>query len=111
MKSPCLTALLALACSAVNANPTLVCEANTRCDAYLKNCVSDPYSLSVVVNPKNNSVTLGNRQIEADFSVPDEVSFVVTKYTVRLNRNEYSAVLTADGEVRYGRCKRIEPAW
>ena len=33
------------------------------------------------------------------------------KYTVRVNRYEYSVVLSADDEVRYGWCKKVEPAW
>lgn len=103
--------LLAFASATAAADVTLKCEVNTRCDAYVKNCVNDPYSFSVNVDPENKSVTIGSGQIKADFSNPAEVVFVWTKYTFRMNRYEYSAILTAENEVRHGWCKKVAPAW
>lgn len=103
--------LLAFASATAAADVTLKCEVNTRCDAYVKNCVNDPYSFSVNVDPENKSVTIGSGQIKADFSNPAEVVFVWTKYTFRMNRYEYSAILTAENEVRHGCCKKVAPAW
>ena len=93
------------------ADVTLKCEVNTRCDGYLKNCVTDPYSFSVNIDPKNSMVTMGARQIKADFSNPAEVTFVFTKYTFSIDKYEYSVHLTAENEVRYGWCVKAEPAW
>ena len=93
------------------ADVTLKCEANTRCDAYVKNCVKDPYSFTVNVDPQNGWVTMGSRKIKADFSNPAEVVYIFTKYTFYINRYEYSTHLTTDNEVRYGWCSKVEPAW
>ena len=93
------------------ADVTLQCEVYTRCDGYLKNCVTDPYSFSVNIDPNNRRVTMGSSQLTADFSNPAEVAFVFTKYTFRINRYEYSAILTAENEVRHGWCAKMEPAW
>lgn len=90
---------------------TLKCDAAQRCDGYIKNCVADPYSLTVHVEPEKGVVTIGSRQIKADFSNPAEVSFPFTKYTVMINRYEYSAHFVSENEVRIGWCKKVEPAW
>jgi hypothetical protein len=104
--------LLALAASASWASTTLRCEAKNRCDAFIKNCVEDPFTFTATVDPKRRIVILGGNKLKADFSNPAEVSFSFTKYLVRLNRHEYSATLLAtDGEVRYGQCMKVEPAW
>lgn len=110
MKMICAVFLLCVSANAV-ADVTLKCEANTRCDAYLKNCTTDPYSFSVNVNPETKTVTMGTSQIKGDFSNPAEVVFIWTKYTFRVNRYEYSAILTTDNEVRHGWCKKVDPAW
>lgn len=93
------------------ADVTLKCEANTRCDGYLKNCTVDPYSFSVNIDPKNGRVTVGSKQIKADFSNAAEVSFAFTDYQVHINKFEYSVVLIRDNEVRHGWCAKVEPAW
>jgi hypothetical protein len=56
-------------------------------------------------------VTVGSSQIKADFSNPAEVSFPFTKYTVLINRYEYSAHFVSNEEVRIGWCTKVEPAW
>ena len=107
-----LSGLLFLGAStAAQADVTLKCETNQRCDSYLNNCVNDPYSFSVNVDPKREVVTIGSKQIKADFSNPAEVTFVFTNFTYYINRYEYSAVLTTEKEVRHGFCSKIEPAW
>jgi hypothetical protein len=68
-------------------------------------------TFTATVDPRRKIVVMGSTPIKADFSNPAEVSFVFTKYTVRINKFEYSATLTADDEVRYGWCKKVEPAW
>lgn len=93
------------------ADVTLKCEVNTRCDGYLKNCVTEPYSFSVNIAPAKHSVTMGSSQIKADFSNPSEVVFSFTKYTFRINKYEYSAILSSENEVRHGWCTKTEPAW
>jgi|SoimicMinimDraft_4_1059732.scaffolds.fasta_scaffold02747_4 hypothetical protein len=98
--------------TAAVADVTLKCEANALCDGYLKTCALDPYPpFSVTVSPESKTVTVGGRQLKADFSNPAEVSFSWLKYTVRMNRYEYSVILAAEDEVRYGWCKKVEPAW
>jgi len=103
--------ILALVVSSAGAATTLNCDAKTRCDAYLKNCVEDSYTFTATVDPQRQVVVVGSNQVKADFSNAAEVSFIFTKYLVRLNRYEYSAILTTDGEVRYGQCKKVDPAW
>jgi hypothetical protein len=77
----------------------------------MKNCVAEPYSLTVHIEPEKGLVTVGSRQIEADFSNPAEVSFPFTKYTVHVNRYEYSATFVSKDEVRIAWCQKVEPAW
>ena len=103
--------MLMFVASAAGASVTLNCDARTRCDAYLKNCVEDPYNFSATVDPQHQVVYVGSIKVKADFSNPAEVFFSFTKYQIRLNRYEYSVTLTAEGEVRYGYCRKIEPAW
>ena len=103
--------ILCIAASSAEASTTLKCDAYNRCDAYVKNCVRDPYAFIATIGPQRQVVVVGSTAIKADFSNPAEVSFVFTKYTIRLNRFEYSATLTTEGEVRYGQCKKMEPAW
>jgi hypothetical protein len=90
---------------------TLQCDASRRCDAYLKNCVDDSYIFIATVDPIRQAVVMGNTSIKADFSNPAEVSFAFSRYLFRLNRFEYSAILSTDGEVRSGWCKKIDHAW
>lgn len=103
--------LMALTSGVAIADVTLKCDVEKRCDGYLKNCVSDPYGLTVHIEPEKGLVTVGSRRIKADFSNPTEVSFPFTKYTVRINRYEYSAEFVSKEEVRIGWCTRVEPAW
>ena len=100
-----------VAATQVCATTTLKCDADKRCDAYLKNCVQDSYAFTATVDPERQIVIMGSTSIKADFSNPVEVSFAFTKYTIRLNRFEYSATLTSEDEVRYGWCKKLAPAW
>ncbi len=93
------------------AGVTLQCEANRKCDAYLKNCTNAPYSFSVFIDPQNNSVTMGSSKIQADFGNPAEVSFKHIGYTFYINKHEYSAILANKTETRNGWCKKVDPAW
>jgi hypothetical protein len=111
MKRRSLACLLLCVSATAAADVTLKCEVNTRCDGYLKNCVTDPYSFSVNIDPDNHRVTMGSSQIKADFSNLTEVAFHFTKYTFHINKYEYSAILSAENEVRYGWCAKVEPAW
>ncbi len=95
----------------VYAEVTLRCQANTKCDAYLNNCINDPYKLTVNVDPKKNIVIVGTTNIKADFSNPSVVDFNWLEYTVSINKHEYSATLFNKTGVRYGSCVAITPAW
>lgn len=95
----------------VYADVTLRCQANTKCDAYLKNCTVEPYNLTVNIDPKKEIVTVGSTNIKADFSNPAVVDFNWLEYTVSINKNEYSATLFNKTGVRYGGCVAITPAW
>lgn len=107
-----LSAILTFALPATAvADVTLKCEANKRCDGYLMNCINEPYSFSVNIDSKRGVVTMGSRQIKADFSNSAEVVFAFTNYSFHINRYEYTAILTAENEVRHGLCTKIEPAW
>jgi hypothetical protein len=97
--------------AAAVADVTLQCDVGTHCDGYLQNCITDPYSFAVNVDPKNGTVTVGSSQIKADFSNPAEVVFTYQKYKYVLNRYEYSAILVTKDDVRHGWCKKIDPAW
>jgi hypothetical protein len=103
--------VLILVAGAAFGDVTLKCDAEQRCDGYLKNCVVDPYSLTVHIEPEKGLVTVGSRQIKADFSNPAEVAFPFTKYKVLINRYEHSAHFVSQEEVRIGWCKKVEPAW
>lgn len=111
MRTLLIASLLALTAGVAVGDVTLKCDSDKRCDGYLKNCVADLYSLTVHINPEKGFVTVGGRQIKADFSNPAEVSFPFTKYTVYINRYEYSAHFVSKEEVRIGWCTKVEPAW
>lgn len=95
------------------AETVLSCNANNKCDAYLKNCNADPYAFTVLIDPKKKSVTLGRLPIKADFTNQTVVDFEYLEYKVSINRLDYSATLfNNDGQsVRYGFCNKTTPAW
>ena len=93
------------------AGVTLQCDANRKCDAYVKNCSNSSYNFSVFIAPEDKSVTFGSTKIKADFSNPAEVSFNHIGYTFYINKHEYSATLANQTEVRRGWCKKVDSAW
>lgn len=93
------------------ADVTLRCDAKTRCDGFLKNCVAEQFVFSVNIDPSTGTVTIGSNRFKADFSNPAQVTFPFTKYSVTINRYEYSAILASESEVRYGSCTKVDPAW
>ncbi len=95
----------------VYANATLSCQADTKCDAYLRNCRNEAYNLTLNIDPKNRIVTVGATNITADFSNPAVVEFNWLEYKVIINKYEYSAILFNKTGVRYGSCVTITPAW
>lgn len=97
--------------SIATAGVTLKCDAEKRCDGYLKNCTTDAYSLTVHIEPDDGMVIVGTSKIKADFSNQAVVSFSFAKYTVYINRYEYSATFSSSDEVRIGWCRKVEPAW
>lgn len=99
------------ASAATAADITLKCAVDTRCDGYLKNCVTDAYALTVNIDPVKKRVIVGNSEIVADFSNKAEVVFTYLNFRVSINKYEYSAILSTPNEVRHGRCSKIPPAW
>ncbi|BBM67857.1 MULTISPECIES: hypothetical protein [Vibrio] len=93
------------------AGVNLQCDVSTKCNAYVKNCEKSPYQFSVFIEPDNKMVILGNTNIHADFTNQSEVTFQHIGYTFSINKYEYSATLTNQEEVRFGTCKKVEPAW
>lgn len=113
MKPNILLATLFFATAAMGSEKAIVmaCETNTRCDGYVANCTSATDSLTVAINPTKQSVSIGGRQIKADFTNPDEVSFPFLNNKVLINRNEYSIIIFNQSEVSFGSCKIVNPAW
>lgn len=103
--------VLSLLSLPVFAGVTIHCEANKKCDVYLENCSNSKYTFSVFIEPQENSVTMGSTKIPADFSNASEVSFKHIGYNFYINKYEYSATLVNKTEVRYGWCKKVDPAW
>jgi hypothetical protein len=96
--------------TSASADTTLRCEAHRLCDAYAKNCVTDPYTIAVNVDPKAKIVAIG-KPIKADFSNPAEVTFEYLQHKITINKFDYSIIAYNQNEVRMGLCSKIEPAW
>jgi hypothetical protein len=93
------------------AEVTLKCSSKDRCDGRIENCVNDPLTFVVNINPSKKLVSLGSSALKADFSNPAKVSFPYLGYTVDINKHESSVVLYNQNEVRTGSCLKVDPAW
>lgn len=97
--------------SSVFSRTLLHCDADTKCDGYVKNCTFEKYFVAVEIMPEKGKVQIGNQLIDAEFQGPKLYFKYLDFEIISMNKNSYEINLANKNEVRFGFCKKADAAW